>query len=116
MKAITEIVVPALKLKYFTLDNPVFFASRYMYDDQLALFVRDDEDGSMIDLSVNLGDYGLIAPDNHIYVKDYSENEGTPDALEAAGVATKVSPVTFGFGRGWLMRLTVDVESKVERH
>lgn len=47
-------------------------------------------------LSVNLVAYGLVAPDGHVYVRNYSEGEGLADALAEAGVAWPVSIVTFG--------------------
>lgn len=56
-------------------------------------------------LSINLGAYNLNTPEGHIFVKDYSEHEGLPDALVEAGVVEKVSEVTFGYGTGWLCKV-----------
>lgn len=114
MHAVTGIDAPVLNLKYHSIENPQFFVTRYMEDDSLALAVMDE--GRPLVLSVNLRDYGPAAPTNCIYVRDYSENEGLADALVAAGVATKVSPINIGFGTGWMMELTFDGETLAERH
>lgn len=62
-------------------------------------------------LSVNLGGYEMYPPEGHVYVRDYSEHEGLPAALEAAGIATVVERLSFGpHGvKGALMRLADDL-------
>ena len=87
--------------------------SRFVETDEIALLVWDE--GYPLNLSVCLADYGFLAPENHVFVKDYSEHEGLPDSLEAAGVATKIQQVAIGFGRGWLMKLSFDAESLIEK-
>lgn len=47
-------------------------------------------------LSTNLAFYGLTPSEGHVYVKDYSEHEGLPEALAAAGVAQIVEWVKLG--------------------
>ena len=62
-------------------------------------------------MSINLQAYGLVPPAGFIYVKDYSEHEGLADALVAAGVVEKLTPVQFGFGSGYLCRIITDEEA-----
>ena len=68
-------------------------------------------------LSVNLTGFALEAPDGHVYVRNYSEHEGLPEALMEAGVATKVAQVWFGpFGaNAWLMEVNADINNTKER-
>lgn len=69
-------------------------------DGSLALIGKDtDEDGipNMETFSINLGSaFGLIPPKGHVYVKDYSENEGLAVELDRLGVVTIVERITFG--------------------
>lgn len=58
--------------------------------------------------SVNLAEYGLVAPDGHVYIPNYSEHVGLVDALEAAGIVKKVSHVSIGRGTGWLVKVNTD--------
>ena len=111
MHFVTDVQPDVLKMKYYDIQKPQFVLSRYEADGSLALGVMDE--GRPMVLSVNLLDYGQIAPLNHVFVKDYAENEGLPASLEAAGVAERVSPVSIGFGAGWLMKLSFDAESEV---
>lgn len=64
---------------------------RTAYDDgTTALQVEYEYDGypEVETLSVNLSFYGLHTEDDmHIWVKDYAENVGLPDAMVEAGVA-----------------------------
>lgn len=54
---------------------------------QPALILNDAEDGSRVAVaSVNLEEMDLIPPPGHIYIKDYSENEGMLDCLVDAGI------------------------------
>lgn len=84
-------------------------------DGSFALQIEDaDEDGmpNTETLSVNLSAYLPAPPEGHIYVKDYAENEGLPDALEEAGIGEIVGdPLYIGPFNSLvrLVRLTVDV-------
>lgn len=72
---------------------------RTQYEDgSLALQIEYEYDGypEVETLSVNLSHYGMTPPEGHIWVKDYSEAEGLPDALVKAGVATEVRAEKIG--------------------
>lgn len=56
-------------------------------------------------LSVNLGHYGMNTPEGQVFVKDYSEHEGLPDALVEAGVVEKLHQVYFAYGSAWLCKV-----------
>lgn len=109
MKPVIDIAPPVLKMKYYDIEEPVFFVGRFEETGEIALLVLDE--GRPTRLSLTLKDYGMIAPVNHIFVKDYSEHEGLPESLEAAGVATRISPRKIGYGDGWLMHLNFDGEA-----
>lgn len=47
-------------------------------------------------LSTNLLGHGIIAPEGHVYVKDYSEHKGLCAQLVEAGVVEVVDEVIFG--------------------
>jgi hypothetical protein len=78
-------------------------------DGSLALLITNYEGRET--LSTNLGAYGLVAPEGHVYVKGVSEHEGLPEALELAGIASKIpnGRVTFGpfDSYAWLMKVEV---------
>jgi hypothetical protein len=101
--------ISALKLKHYEMKNPEFFVTMYREDNVLALFAMSE--GERETLSVNLADYNLAPGWNHIFVKDYAQDEGLADEMERVGLAVKISPVVFGFGRGWLMELRFDAEA-----
>jgi hypothetical protein len=63
-------------------------------DGTLAVSFQSNEGDTV--LSVNLADYGLNAPENHFWVKNYSEGEGMADAIQEAGIATPFCVTTFG--------------------
>lgn len=63
-------------------------------DDQRALVLLTNE-GTEI-LSVNLAAYGLVAPEGHVYIKDWSEGHGVAASLAASGVVKEVSDVLVG--------------------
>jgi hypothetical protein len=73
---------------------------RRQYEDgSLALQVESvDEDGfpEVTTLSVNLSAYTVAPPEGHIWVKDYAESEGLPDAIVAAGLGEVVRDEFFG--------------------
>lgn len=96
--------------KYVHISDGTLVPQRYD-DGSLALQVQYMYDGypEVETLSVNLSFYGLCTPDDqHIWVKDYAENEGLPAALIEAGIATEVRDERVGpFNtRVVLMRLT----------
>lgn len=95
-----------IQSRFVHLDNVRVELGAYQHGGNALLAVTDD--GSAETLSVNLHAYGMTPPTpTHVYVKDYSEHEGLPDALEAAGVATKVEAVRFGpYGSGYLMLIS----------
>lgn len=62
----------------------------------LALSLETLDGEPLATASVNLQEYGLLPPDGHIYVKNYSEGAGLAEALEQAGVAVPVGVVEFG--------------------
>jgi len=100
-----------IRSKYVHIVDGDVRVTRYA-DGSLAL-VADDGSGEPPErLSVNLAGYGMTPPAGHVYVKDYSEHEGLPHALEEAGVAFKEEEVRFGpWGHGWLMRVSERVLS-----
>lgn len=65
----------------------------------------DDGFVENMQLSVNLRQYGMIPPRGFYYIRDYSEYVGVADALEAADIVTKAERVSFGYGKGWLVKL-----------
>lgn len=73
------------------------------YDDGSTMLVAEEliEEHGVIEvdrmaLSVNLGAYGMYPPLNHVYVRNYAEHEGLPQALADAGIVRLVEPITFG--------------------
>ena len=74
--------------------------ARQYADGSLALTAEaEDEDGypDTETLSVNLTGWGVGAPPaEHIYVPTWSEHEGLPEALEAAGIATRTDESVYG--------------------
>lgn len=63
-------------------------------------------------LSVNLGAYGLVAPQGCIYVRDGSEHEGLPEAMVEAGLGERVGRVAYGpyDSTATIFKLADDVE------
>src|SRR5258708_6588209 len=51
--------------------------------------------GSQI-VSVNLAAYGLVPPAGHVYIKDWSENEGLVDVLVDADVVIVIQKIEVG--------------------
>lgn len=60
--------------------------------------------------SVNLGEYGLVPPPHHVYIPDRTEYRGLVDALEAAGMGSRVERVEYGpfDAQGWLFKINLD--------
>lgn len=71
------------------------FRSTYNNNGRVALELYDDE-GPYATASVNVDD---DIPEDHIAIKNYSENEGVLDALVAAGVVERPS---FFVESGWV--------------
>lgn len=100
---------PTAKLKVYTVKmkygEPIVGTIRTAQygDGSLAVQIWDGEGPET--LSINLISYGLRAPEGHMFVKNYSEHEGLPDAIQEAGIATKIREVSIGYGSGWLMKL-----------
>lgn len=83
--------------------------------DRWALALLTDEGPEV--LSTNLEAYGFEQPPGHVHVKAYSEHEGLPAAVEAAGLATPVGEaVTFGpyNTSAFLMKLDDEVATLFE--
>ena len=84
-------------MKQYTLDarylkvTGMIFKGKYG-DGSLALQIHGEEGPEV--LSVNLGAYGLVAPEGHIYVRNYSQHEGLVEELERAGIAERVASDT----------------------
>ena len=57
--------------------------------------------------TVNLEDYGVAAPEGHVWLKGWSENEGIPEALAEAGIVTLTGKtVPAGYATAELGKLT----------
>jgi hypothetical protein len=93
-----------VKMKYSTLTGPV---RMHRYADGTPCLLMAAGDSRPEVLSINLTAYNLTPPEGHVYVKNYGEHEGLPDALVEAGVAEKVYEVGFGpyDATAWLMRV-----------
>lgn len=102
-----EITAPGytIKARYVDVVNARVVRGQYA-DGSLSLSVVSD-DPQDLTISINLSAYGLTAPESHIFVKDYSEHEGLPQALIEAGIAEPVERVEFGpfDGAAWLMKV-----------
>ena len=75
----------------------VVVRSKYMNNDNLALMLIDEKDGSPITtITVNTEDK---LPEGFGYVKNYSENEGIMEVLQEEGLIKEV----FGYKQmGWV--------------
>ena len=95
-----------VKLNYGEVTGPLRFI-QYV-DGSPGLMILTDEGPEV--LSINLAQYGLVPGEGYVYVKDYSEHEGLPNALVRAGVATKVAIVEVGpfKSRVWLMKVVAE--------
>lgn len=81
----------------------------YAADRSLRLDLRDIEDGGPVaTATVCLAAYGLTPPDDHCYIKDYSENAGPLDALVDAGIVEFTgTTVPVGYARAHLCRVLI---------
>lgn len=75
----------------------VVVRSKYMNNDNLALMLIDEKDGSLITkITVNTEEK---LPEGFGYVKNYSENEGIMEVLQEEGLIKEV----FGYKQmGWV--------------
>ena len=62
-------------------------------DGTLAVVFSSNEGNTT--LSVNLADYGATPPEDHFFVKNYSEGEGMVEAIEKAGIAEALADFRF---------------------
>lgn len=83
-------------------------------DGSTALLITDPLTGEVITTAtVCLMDYHEKPVDNHVFIKDYSENEGTLQALQDAGViGAPVREVSFGpyDAKAYECPLTTDID------
>lgn len=85
-----------IKSKYLN-DTGTLKKGTYRNGSLAVLFVSTDPDSfSSTSLSVNLEDYGVIPVADCFFVKNYSECVGLADAVEVAGIATKINVFEFG--------------------
>jgi hypothetical protein len=77
-------------------------------DGSLALQVWTLNHEPLCRASLNLSNFGIIPPDDHIYVKDYAENQGILAALIDAEIVEPTG-VTFclGFEAAYLCRVLI---------
>jgi hypothetical protein len=71
----------------------------------------DDCDTCMV--TVSLAGYGMIPPEGHVYIKNYSENEGILPPLLKAGIFEVVEMVqpNGSFARFPLCKILVDLDT-----
>jgi hypothetical protein len=81
----------------------------YAADHSIRLDLRAIDDGDPIAVAtVCLVAYGLTPPDEHCYIKDYSENAGMLGALIDAGVIEYTGvTVPIGHARAHLCRVLI---------
>ncbi len=101
-----------LKMNYYEYKNAKLLVARYAFDGTIALYMSEPNQAPE-PITVNLSEWGFVAPANHVFVKNYSGLEGLAEGLEKAGLATKVKTVMFGFGSGYLMKLSFDAETLI---
>ena len=105
-----------VRTRLYELTGTIFPA--FYGGDRWALALLEDGAVRPEVLSINLVAYGFEQPAGHVYVGTYSQHEGLPEALEAAGIATRVgdAPVTFGGhdASAWLMKLSDEVVAQFE--
>jgi len=100
--------------RYYKKNATNLYVSRYASDDSLAVLI-DGDYGREEPISVCLAGYGLTPGFNRFFVKDYSTGVGIAELLEDSNVAMKISEVQIGYGKGWLMEFSFDVESLLSK-
>lgn len=77
------------------------------YDPRRDLLEIHYDDGETEVLSLDLTDYGLVAPPGTVWIKDWTEHVGLADALVMAGVVAPVGSLGVGpfFSRAYLVRV-----------
>jgi hypothetical protein len=83
-----------LKTKYTDDEGTIGFGN--YADGQLAMLFAPDTGEPAWALSMNLIAYGLVAPENHVYVGGYSEHVGIASCLQDQGVAQLEEEIIFG--------------------
>lgn len=69
-----------IKTKYWVSDEPVVVRkSRYMADQSIALMLT--QDGEAV-LTATVCLMGKKPPEGHVWIKDWSENEGVKDEIQ----------------------------------
>ncbi len=87
-----------IKARYVDLPQAKVDAAKYA-DGSVALIARGEyDDGEPFNevLTVNLTGYNMTPPAGHVFVRDYSEHEGLPDALEKLGILRKAGTSSIG--------------------
>lgn len=102
--------LPELRLKYSHEVNVQVYRSAYMADRAITAMVLTTEYGEQIaTVSVNLAAYNEYPVDSdHIFVKNYGENEGIMEALIEAGVLSKaIREVPCGYETAYECRILI---------
>lgn len=74
----------------------VYLEFKEYADGSVAIQGFTELEGLFTTYTVNLSGYGLYAPEGHVFIKEYSEGEGSTEILSNAGVITPISPVYVG--------------------
>jgi len=84
-------------LEYVGKDETVIVELGYYGNNTLALRITDEIGEAVSSPTVNLESEGETPKEGHVFVKDYSENEGIYRALAGAGILGEaVRTVAFG--------------------
>ena len=90
---VTDIKVPRTKYAPETLLAITYYPSS---GGTALILVNPTTKEKELVASVNLEDYGVpTPPENLVWVKDYSENQGVADALQSAGVTKPYADAVF---------------------
>lgn len=94
-------------------DDGTIQLGRY-HDGSIALKLFSPTEGPLSTATVCLSEYGEAPADGHVFIKDYSENEGTLNCLIRLGVIgapIRTLPAGFGEVHECELFLTLDRES-----
>lgn len=90
-----------LKTKYTDEEADIQFAQ--YHDGSTAMLLKDAETGEpLLTATVCLSASGMKPRDGHVFIKDWSENEGTYTALLEAGV---IGEAVATYETGWVAAL-----------
>lgn len=89
MEPVLVTVIENLKTAFVNERDAHVWLSAYMTDNTPALMLTTPEGEQIGVASVNLSEYGMTPSADHVFIKDYSENEGLMNALVEAGVIGK---------------------------